>query len=232
MFWQGWQAAACLSSHCFCEGPYWGNSILQPMNTLTALGFLVSAVAMVLTDRRSFNNEVVWNSFFKTIYFGALILLWFGTALFHASLTNIGQWGDGMGLYTVITFVGLYFLNLSWKLSKLKFTLVFVLLNLVAGFFSYQFMQFRLPLFGTFVGLTFFIILFRGKDNKYFIYERKYLALAISLFVVGLGFQVADNKLLLCSQFSIWQGHALWHILSAVATYYLYLLMKTAKSLG
>lgn len=229
MLWQGWEAAACLSTHCFCEGPYWGNSVLQPMNTWTALGFLASAVVMIFTDKKSLSDVVIWDGFFKSIYFWALILLWLGTALFHASLTNVGQWSDGMGLYTVITFVGLYFLNLSWKLSKTKFIFVFFLLNLVAGFFSYQFMQFRLPLFGTFVGLTFFIILFRGKNNKHFFYERKYLALAISLFVIGLVFQVADNKLVICSQYSLWQGHALWHILAAMATYYLYLLMKTAR---
>lgn len=212
--------AVCLATHCFCEGPYTGEPVLQPANTWSALAFLVVAAGVYIHGKRH------WVGFFTWLYIAALTLLWFGTAFFHATLTNIGQWSDGLGLYAVITFVAVYFIGSNFSKNRSFFIAVYLAINIAAGIFSLYFMQFRLPLFGALVGATFLIIIYCGQNKMS--YRRADLLMSLLFFGTGLIFQVLDNKLVLCSHFSPWQGHALWHLLSAVATWYLYQLMANA----
>lgn len=213
--------AACLATHCFCEAPRFGELMVQPMNTLSALAMLMVAVFVYRKGKRE-----GWPTFYTNVYLGALSLLFVGTAFFHATLTNFGQWTDGLGLYAVITFAGVYVLRLRMGMSHRAFLGVYLVINVLAGVFSFFFMQYRLPLFGSFVGATIVLIFYVGKNALHF--PRADLWKTLALFGVGLVFQVADNRLLICSRESVWQGHALWHVLSALATYTLYLLLMRA----
>lgn len=168
-----------------------------------------------------------WPVFFNAIYFGALTLLFGGTAFLHATLTEMGQWTDGLGLYAVILFVLCYFIALRLRWSKKSFALAYLGSLAVCGIFAWHFMQFRVALFGILVMVSFLTILgLRGTGVGF---RKRDLAFAGGFFLFGLVFQILDRKLILCSRYSFWQGHALWHVLSAIATYFLGTLMLHAK---
>jgi Ceramidase len=191
------------------------------MNTYSAFGMLLVAVVFWQRARRA-----SWPALFNGLYFAALFLLWFGTVFLHATLTEAGQWTDGVGLYAVILFVLVYFVALRFRWPKSRFALIYLVTLGACAAFAWNFMQFRVLLFGLLVSLTFLLILWLRRWIKF---RTRDLLLAGSFFLVGLVFQILDRKLILCSRFSIWQGHALWHILSAVATYFLGTLMLNAR---
>lgn len=191
------------------------------MNTLSALAFLIVGFLVFRKSRRE-----GFSRFYTHVYLAALALLFSGTAFFHATLTDFAQWTDGLGLYAVITFAALYVLRLRYNWSNSRFLQLYVAVNIAAGLLSFFFMQYRLPLFGSFVGLTLLLILYLGRASLHF--PRGELLATVVLFVVGLAFQVADNRLWLCAPESVWQGHALWHVLSAGAAYTLYVMVMRA----
>lgn len=215
------KSAACLATNCFCEGPYFDSLILQPVNTLSAFLFFLPIFFI-------WNKQAQWGLFYKKIYIFSLSFLAIGTIFFHASLTELGQWSDGMGLYAVITFIGLYFIQLRLNMSHKKFLLVYSLLNFSSGLIAYFYMPLRLWIFGSFIACTFFIICWNCFVIQLIKIRTVDFVLSILAFSVGLFFQVMDNKLIWCSPFSWLQGHALWHLLTAYACYRLYLLMESA----
>ncbi len=191
------------------------------MNTYSAFSMLLVAVIFWQRARRA-----NWPAFFNSLYFAALVVLWFGTVLLHATLTEVGQWTDGLGLYAVILFVLIYFIALRLRWQRSRFAVIYLATLGACAAFAWSFMQFRVLLFGLLVTLTFLTLLCM---RRLIAFRTSDLLFAGGFFLVGLVFQVLDRKLLLCSRFSIWQGHALWHILSAVATYFLGTLMLNAR---
>ena len=190
------------------------------MNTYSALSMLAVMVIVLMRGK-------AWPALFRHLYAFALALLFIGTAFYHATLTHIGQWTDGVGLYAVIAFVGIYFLGLIFAWSQNRIAAIYAATLVASGVFSFFFMQYRLPLFAFMVVATFVIIILSGFGRV--VYNKKDLLLTCAFFCVGMLFQITDRKLIWCSPHSPWQGHALWHLLSAVSTYFLFALMQGAR---
>lgn len=192
------------------------------MNTYSALSMLLVGLWFWQVARRA-----NWPGFFNHVYLGSLVLLFGGTAFLHATLTEMGQWTDGLGLYAVILFVLFYFIALRLRWQKKTFALVYLFTLTACGVFAWNFMQLRVALFGILVMASFLTIVgLRGAGVGF---RKRDLACAGGFFLCGLVFQILDRKLILCSRYSLWQGHALWHVLSAVATYFLGTLMLHAR---
>lgn len=191
------------------------------MNSLSAFAMAIVAVIVFIQLTR-----IGWPRFFRNLYTLALTTLWLGTVFFHATLTEMGEWSDGLGLYAVILFFICYLIGLCRQWSYSLFTIIYVITVFSAGAFAWNFMHWRLMLFGTLVVAAVLTVVHCARHLQY---SWRDLLLALGAFVTGLIFQVLDNTLVLCSRFSLWQGHALWHILAAAATYWLALFMARAR---
>jgi len=83
-------------------------------------------------------------------------------------------------------------------------------------------------LFPTYVFITVVIILTTRKSIPYE-FNSKYLMAAVCIFLIALCFQILDRARIFCDPQSLFQGHALWHILAGVSTYISYLFFASER---
>jgi hypothetical protein len=202
---------------CFCEAIRDG-AVRQPANTLSSLAFVVVAL-LLLRDRPGAGAAPA--PAYRAVYIIALIIIGLGSAFYHASLTFAGQFIDMMGMYFVATFVVLYAFGRLRRLKPRLVALGYILVN--AG------------LAGTLLAVpalrryAFAVIILLGILLEYVARNKsgsasglKRLWYAVGLIAIGFVIWTLDITRAVCSPHSILQGHAVWHVLGAAASWQLY----------
>ncbi len=228
--WDVMQPSTCLAAgNCFCETVHAQDSVRQPANTVSSFGFVfvgiwMIAVSPVLLERRSRLLPM----------YGAALgtmagIVGVGSAFYHASLTFIGQFFDILGMYLLASFVLVYALGRLNGWSDRRSMAVYLVLNVVLTVIQIIIPDLRRYTFGIVlvVGLVIeWLYWLRRRPTM----TRRWLQTGLGIFALAYGIWILDNSRVVCAPQSLLQGHALWHLLGAVAVGCLFLYYASERS--
>jgi len=192
---------------CFCEAVR-ATGIRQPSNSASSLAFVLVAVLVIVRG----SNKTIAALFALTLTFVGI-----GSAYFHATLSFTGQFFDVLGMYLVATLALLMSIRRTRRLGTALLISAYVSMNALLAIILYTAPEWRRWIFGA---LLAGIIWAELKDRES---RKPYLIRAIAIMTVAFIVWVIDFSRIACAPTSIVQGHAIWHILGALASWYLYL---------
>lgn len=224
--WAGWKLTSAFPDGVFCEQIQNG-TVRQPFNAWSSVIFIPIGLWVV---RRSILDKIPSprlspvrrHQRYGFLYGGSLVILGIGSWLFHASLTYVGHFVDVTGMYFLGGFLFTYGLSRKLRQSATSFMLAYALVILPLVFVQWFHPGISRYAFGVLIvgALGTEVILHRSLKNWLFVG---------ALVSLGLGFAIwiLDEKKLLCSPSSCLQGHAIWHVLTAVSTQFSYLYYRS-----
>jgi hypothetical protein len=226
----------------FCETDRMDQLIRQPANTWSNLAyFLVGLFALTLgvqdfkqSGRKESDNFLVRYPIFSIMFGLSVVYVFFGSFLYHASLTSYFQKIDQTGLYSTIIIVLVFNIykifpvfrfRQQWKSSHALMVGLIFLFNYII--FTHLWTININLLFPTLVVMVFitsaYYTLFINKEH----YFTNYLWAASAIMVLAGIIWILDRTDVVCSPDSIFQGHALWHILTAVSLLFIYMYYRS-----
>ena len=240
--WTGMKVSQSAVTVEYCEFNHPERLFHQPINTYSNLiyffyGLLVFQLA--LKDLKLVGvkgvNSVRSYPYLSILLAANFIYLSFGSAFFHSSLTWIGQRIDmnaTYGLTLSLICIGLVQVLVKKELTKqIQVGLVVGMLLLIAGF-----LPLALQISSSILLPSLFLILLVLGIINYFQYpsQRSPLLGLLSFVLLAVAIQIRsmDVAKINCDPMSIWQGHALWHFLTATSSLCMYLYFRRVKNLG
>lgn len=206
--WTNANPASCAAEGCFCEEPR-EEPIRQPANTWSNLAFILAAVLILRAKGKG-----------AALYAGIVASIGLGSMAFHASLTFAGEWLDNAAMYLFtshLTFLSLRRLEI-WNPAVYPLLTIAMTSLLAAG--AYFHPERRRWFFAVSVLSAIASEYYSRRHHP--LSETKWFRAGAGCFVLAYVFWWLDLYGVVCSPRSWFQGHALWHILSAAATYALY----------
>jgi hypothetical protein len=246
--WTAWQPATCMPAACFCEAVGSG-FIRQPMATWSNLAFVLVGLLIledVLRPSATRSNLLARRRAYVVVYAVAMILIGLGSWFYHASLTFVGQWFDVMGMYLLGTFMVLY--NIARlvfspqvthphaalkgmrmpfpQLSGRAFAVSYVLFNCALGLSLIVVPELRRYLFGILLVVT---IALEGmlRYRRATQIRTSYFIAALLIYVLAQIIWTLDLNHIVCDPSGPLQGHAVWHVLTALSAGLLYLYYRS-----
>ena len=212
--------ATCFTDGCFCEATT-GGLIAQPVDTVSSLAFVILGV-WTLGARRGLPGPGTREHRLVPIAGVLLIIIGLGSFFYHATLSYLGQFLDVLGMYLFGVFLILGALYRSGQVTFRLATVTFLSANLVLAVVQYAVPDARRTLFALMLipGLVLESLPSTTGPSRSG-WRLRYLAPAIGLVVVAFAFWILDQTGLVCDPGAWFQGHGLWHILTAVAAYLL-----------
>ncbi len=214
----------------FCETPKPG-LIKEPANTWSNLGFIIGGIyaAWLLASGKfkSNNNSLTRKLFYSLFYPCMVVFLGPGSMLKHATQTPIGGFFDMLSMYMIASFISAYAMQRLFRLSYTQFATIysFELLCCICAHFTtcrIVFDFFGNTAFSFFLGLG---ILFEVLN----IYVRKpsvqikWVGFSLaSLLVSIIVWDLSRTGTSFCDPDSLFQGHAVWHLGTALAAFFLF----------
>lgn len=230
--WTSWKPASCMPANCFCEAIHRG-TIAQPANTWSSFAFVLAGLLVIRQSgvdvRLRRLNPMTSRRAYPLLYGIALILLGLGSAFYHASLTFAGQFVDLMGMYLLACFILLYNVSRLKALNAKTFVLTYLALNLVLASVLLEFPALRRYIFGVIV-VAALLPEYRVRKQKKPQINGFFLHAAWWTLIVAFIIWTLDITKVLCNPNSLLQGHALWHILGALAAGFLYLYYRSENA--
>lgn len=240
--WEGMVISKSALTAEYCEFNHPERLFHQPINTYSNLiyfffGLLVFQLA--LKDLKFFGikgvNSVRNSPYLSILLAANFIYLSIGSAFFHSSLTWIGQRIDmnaTYGLTLSLICIGLVQVLVKKELSKqIQIRLVVGMLLLIAGF-----LPLALQISSSILLPSLFLILLVLGTINYFQYPTHRIPLlgllSFVLLAVAIQIRSMDVAKINCDPMSIWQGHALWHFLTATSSLCMYLYFRRVKNLA
>ena len=240
--WTGMKVSQSAVTVEYCEFNHPERLFHQPINTYSNLiyffyGLLVFQLALKdlkLVEVKGVNS-VRSSSYLSILLAANFIYLSFGSAFFHSSLTWIGQRIDmnaTYGLTLSLICIGLVQVLVKKELTKQnQVGLVVGMLLLIAGF-----LPLALQISSSILLPSLFLILLVFGIINYLQYPAQRIPLlgllSFVLLAVAIQIRSMDVAKINCDPMSIWQGHALWHFLTATSSLCMYLYFRRVKNLG
>ena len=227
--WAGMKVSKSALTVEYCEFNQVNRFFHQPINTYSNLayvflGILISLLA--LEDSRNHDaprlNRLERFPLLSAFTGLCFIYLGFGSAFFHASLTYAGQRMDMNGTYAVmIALIGLalYHVLHGIQLTSVGKTLwVLVLLGIIGAFLQLWLLIPSSRLLPALIlSLTALMVL------NYFQFRRErsilFVILSFALTIIALKIRTLDVQKVNCNPHSLIQGHAFWHIMTALSSF-------------
>jgi hypothetical protein len=205
---EGWRAATCMPDSCFCEAIRDG-LLKQPVNALSSLAFVVVAL-LVLRSSKNMN-----------VFAFAMAVIGLGSAFYHASLSFIGQFVDVMGMYLIATYVIVFAIGRLRTLTRAQFVSIYLAMNAMLAWGLWHVPEARRYAFAA--------VLLAGLATESFARAKsapkpdgRKLVAAVGLLTAGFILWILDITHIVCSPESVFQGHAVWHILGAASSWQLF----------
>jgi hypothetical protein len=217
----------------FCEHARSG-WIKQPANTFSNIGFILMGFYIAwLSYKNNFStpNRMTKTLFYPAYFAGIVVFLGPGSMALHATNTYWGGFIDLFSMFLFSSFVCCYALMRWFTLSETTFVLIYILSLAFcsAAYLSpYNTAMPMVDLSNYCFGLQLIIgTIFELRLR----YERGHKIKAgwgwTCLFTFLLAFLIwflsRTQDSLFCNPESLIQGHAIWHLLNALATYFLFL---------
>ena len=211
--------ASCMPDACFCEAIR-NDGIMQPANTWSSLAFVIVAGIVLLRWTR--NRHIASHATYPILLALTLLVVGFGSAFFHATLSFNGQFVDVLGMYFIATFALLYGIARLRSLTSTMLVSAFIVSNAVLAAILYWAPLFRRVVFGVLIAAALVVEISISRRMTQREAASK-LKTAIALLGLGFAIWVFDYTRIICSPGSWIQGHAIWHVLGALSAWYLYL---------
>ncbi len=226
----------------FCEMNRMDELIRQPANTWSNLGFfLVGLFTLTLgihdlkyAERKQSDNFLVRYPIFSIMFGASAIYLFVGSFFYHASLTEFFQKLDQTSMCSVAVIVLVFNLYKIFPLVRIRGKYrsshaLMILFGLGVNYLIYATLykvNINL-LFPVLVAIVFvtscYYLLFVSKEH----YFTKYMWAAFSILLLSGIIWLLDRTNTVCNPESIFQGHALWHILNAISILFIYLYYRS-----
>lgn len=194
--------------------------IRQPVNTWSSFAFVIGGV-IILASLKAGGGNPDYKRLFGVLVGLASVVIGLGSAFYHASLTFIGQFFDIFGMYLLTALMLVYALTRLYGWSRSRALSVYIVLNI-----ALTVLQIAVPDTRRY---AFAVVLILGIIVESVLRWRKPIRIEGRLFGMGLGLftlafviWILDNTRILCEPESLFQGHAIWHILGAVAVVFLH----------
>ncbi len=215
--WTAFAPATCLATHCFCEIPRTGQMILQPANSWSSLSFVfVGLWVMLAAGRRA--TTTPFNGF-AALWFGMTgIVIGLGSFLLHATLTLWGQFGDVLGMYLFSAFTLAYAFKRWRGLGDVISAAIYLALCTVLIGLLIVVPETRRWMFAVVIVADIIVEMALARPRRPRVVVAWYLW-GIALQMVAFTIWILDQTGTWCSGVSLWQGHAVWHVLNAGALF-------------
>jgi predicted membrane channel-forming protein YqfA (hemolysin III family) len=237
--WTGMKVSKSAITVEYCEFNNPERLFHQPINTYSNLIYFFYGLVifqLALKDLKFIGVKRV-NSVRNAPYLSILlaanfIYLSFGSAFFHSSLTWIGQRVDmnaTYGLTLSLICIGMVQVVAKKELSKqIQIATVLGMLLLIVGF-----LPLALQISSAVLLPALFLVLLLLGIGNYVQYRslRSPILLILSFVLLAVAIQVRtmDVAKINCDPLSIWQGHALWHFLTATSSLCMYFYFRWVK---
>lgn len=194
---------------CFCE-EIRSDGIRQPANSLSSLAFVLVAAIVLFSGWKS--DRVKASLFALT-----LAIVGIGSALYHASLSFTGQFFDVLGMYLLATLALLLSVGRVRHVSTVTMVAAYAAINSLLAAILWVAPLYRRWIFAALLGAI-IVTEMRNRGG-----ERRYMIQAVAVMGIAFAIWILDFTRTLCSPSSVVQGHAVWHILGALAAWLLFL---------
>lgn len=238
-FWHGMEISKSALTVEYCEFNNTTKFFHQSMNTYSNLayfffGVLVLQIAQYDANNQEKTNQNQLETFpqLSALMGFCFIYLSFGSAFFHASLTYLGQRVDMNGTYSIsIVLVGIAFYHL---LHRINFNLttkriwVIGLLVIIVAFIPISLLissSKLLPIMILLLLLSIAIHYIQFRKEKSFILA----ILGFILMFIAVKIRTLDVQKINCDPHSFYQGHAIWHLLTAMSSFCSYAFFRFSK---
>lgn len=205
--------------------------IKQPANTYSNIAFIIAGFIIawnLMTEKYAVNKNRLTTTLFYPVFFSTLCVLMGPCSMaMHASTTIIGGYIDVMSMYLLASFMFAYASIRLNKLSESKFFSLFLIAVLICNI-VYFYKKTILgwidsnTIFGVFIvtaTLLEFVIIYRNKIEI----QKKWAFLFSATFLLSFTiWNLSKTGNMLCDEYSLIQGHAIWHILDAITLYFMF----------
>jgi hypothetical protein len=236
--WSGAPNQCLLQGDCYCEAARAG-PVAQPANTWSLLGFAAAALWVAWRagrDRADDSRVFLGSRLYPTLYAVSLAFMGIGAGFFHASLTEWGAILDVLSMLVWVCFLLYYNLRSLYAWTDRRFLVAYLATVAIAVL---------LRIFLVSAGLLAFAALHTGwigtevlvgmRPGRFGIArqlrrQRRYFWGYVGTNLVALAiWSESYAGGLLCDPSSLLQGHAVWHLLNAVAGALLYPYLRSER---
>ncbi|MBX3091018.1 MAG: ceramidase domain-containing protein [Cryobacterium sp.] len=219
------RAATCVPGHCFCE--HASGFPEQLANSVSSFAFVLLGAWVLLSlrpgeprtrDARARESLLIRLLGITMIFIGA------SSFFYHATLSFFGQFLD---IFSMYTFGLLLFFGALYRAGRLRGTHAlagFVAASIVFGLLQFAYPDARRILFtalllpGIILELTPWVTGHSPRSRRMWAI---YAGLAVM--VVAYGIWLLDQTPAFCEPGSLLQGHAIWHVFGAVASFLVFI---------
>lgn len=231
---QGWLGADVGRGATFCEAAR-DQLVRQPANTLSNAGFVVAGLLIAGHLGRAGSRDAVLSRPVGTTYAVLVVLLGPGSAAMHASQSALGGRLDTTSMYLLASFAAAYALARLLALGGVGFATLFTALLLVCELVGSWSRPLPVVMFAgnlafgvlLLAAIAIEVVLARRPDRH--IDLRWGLAGIATMVVAFAVWNGAKHGTPFCDPDSLLQGHAVWHLLGAVAAYCLFRLYASER---
>jgi hypothetical protein len=226
--WPWLQRASCYP-HCFCEAFRVGG-IVQPLSSYSNLFYILAGLLILgsrgLPAAGSKNNLMTRRRGYITGFGAAVTGIGATSMFFHVSLTTLGWWLDYMGMYAFVGYCLVYGLTRFRGWSGRTFLLLYAILVTALGLGWIAAPEIKRYLLAGLILAVIAVETAVHRARRPFQIRTRYFVAALAVFLLAFALNVLDDSVL-CAPASLWQWHALWHFLTAVAAGLLYVYFRT-----
>ena len=245
--WNGLTLAADATNKQYAERVYLDRIIRTSANTWSNLAYVFVGmyfIALGILDHRVIKkakNFVMRQPSLSILYGAAAIFLGFGSFFFHGSLTRIGQQFDVAGMYAIL--LAMVAIAASRMLTKISFlqtnsaergiTYIWFVLALIGSAFGFIY-KWELSSFKVLTQLAGVVAVFTIPDLFIRRYTTYRWAIVFALASFGIAYYIRDLDIKdhFSGPDSIFQGHAVWHFLTAAGFVFMYLYYRSEKAVA
>ena len=227
--WNGMVVSKSALTTEYCEYNNEHRFFHQNINTYSNLAYFFFGIFICELARQDVRSQSKghqnWLQRFPMLSFlmgASFIYLSIGSAFFHASMTWIGQRVDMNGTYGIsisLLFIAVYhvFHRAHWSETVKKATIVIALL-VIFSFYQIHLLvpsSILLPVMILLIWILTAITYFQFRKERSVVLA----LLGLILIVVALKIRGLDVQKVGCDPHSIFQGHSLWHVLTALSSF-------------